>query len=193
MSREDRVELAEDMRRKGKSLGQIAEALRLSKQTVRCYFADPHGDKLRERKRRYAGECIDCGRPTDGTAGKGRAPERCSNCRQLFERERAGWTPELIESLALEWHGKFGRSPRASEWRTRRRLGELVDDPLRFPLTATVQDVFGSWNLMLSSAGLPCLRPGSYPRESASGTSTTLTAANAVTVSSSSSPRGETP
>lgn len=36
------------------------------------------------RRTQYAGTCVDCGGPTDGSEGRARAPERCASCAHDF-------------------------------------------------------------------------------------------------------------
>ena len=79
--------------------------------TVSGYFVDPDGGKLRRRKESYAGRCVDCNRPTDGTAGKGKAAERCAECRSLHDQEAAVWTAETIEACALALREEPGMLP----------------------------------------------------------------------------------
>lgn len=137
----------------------------MSTHTVRSYLSDPDLGKLKARKARYAGVCRDCGNPTDGTPGVGKAAERCAECSILFQRRSARWTPTSVVAAMMRWEELFGRPPRASEWRTRSRLADLgIDDVRDWPLTSTVQEVFGSWNGALDAAGLHTLRPGAYPR-----------------------------
>lgn len=164
MPRADRVELARALRGKGKSNSEIASILRVSSSTVSSYFEDPTLDKLRARKQRYAGSCVDCGRPTDGNLGRGRSPLRCADCACLFAQAGRVWTPDAILKALIRWTAEQGEPPRASQWRTRKTLAalNLVKDPSEWPVTSTVQRAHITWNLALSAAGLRTLRPGEH-------------------------------
>jgi AcrR family transcriptional regulator len=159
-----------------RTVDQIARALDVSVKTVRLYFTDPDQAGLRARRRRYAGRCDECGRATDGSRGRANAPRICAICSTLIQREQASFQPEEILVAIALWYGLKGVPPRASQWRTRIELAKHVDNPQDWPLTATVQDRFVRWNLALSSAGVPTLAPGSYPRGRVSDGSSTLSA-----------------
>jgi hypothetical protein len=66
-------------------------------------------DRCRKRTL-YAGVCVDCGAPTSGCNGPGKAPKRCQPCdaRLVGDRARAAARPrrELVERLWAE-----GKSP----------------------------------------------------------------------------------
>jgi transposase len=164
VTRDERVALARELHGV-MAARDVADVLGVSIHTVRSYLSDPDLGKLRARKARYAGECVYCGKPTDGTSGKGRASERCVTCSVAHQKATARWTRESIITAIKAWQRRFGRPPRASEWRTRTKIRELgIRQPLEWPLTSTVQDVFGSWNAALEEAGVKTLKPGQYPR-----------------------------
>lgn len=156
------MELARALRAKGKDNSEVASILRVSPETVRSYFYDPDLSKLRARKARYAGVCVDCSGPTDGNLGRARAPLRCAGCASLFAQAGRQWSADAILVALMRWTAEQGEPPRAWQWRTRQVLAGLglVDDPSEWPVTSTVQRVHGSWNLALSAAGLRILRRG---------------------------------
>jgi hypothetical protein len=88
-------------------LREIAEEMGVAIQTVHDWLSDPDGSKLKARKLRYAGRCVDCGAPTGGHAGRGaNAPKRCARCAGRHnrdrEKERARVRRELVERLWAE-------------------------------------------------------------------------------------------
>jgi hypothetical protein len=165
VSRAERVARAQELSGTS-SLADIAAELGVSIHTVRSYLTDPDLSKLRARKQRYAGTCISCGGPTDGTNGRDHASVRCARCAIEHQRSSARWTRETVRVAIRDWWRRFGRPPRASDWRTRTRIRELgVRNTTAWPLTSTVQALYdGSWNAAIEDAGLPTLRPGQYPR-----------------------------
>lgn len=86
MTRLEKAHEAQRLRDTGLSVREVAERMGAKHKTVWSWLTDPDGSKLDARKRSYAGTCIDCGRPTNGNAGPGKAPERCQPCRHIFER-----------------------------------------------------------------------------------------------------------
>jgi class 3 adenylate cyclase len=106
-SRAERVALARTLRDEGRVLREIAEEMGVAVQTVHDWLSDPDGSKLKARKQRYAGRCIECGAPTGGHAGRGaNAPKRCQRCAARHnrerERERNRERRELVERLWAE-------------------------------------------------------------------------------------------
>lgn len=67
---------------------EIVEVTGVPQATVTQWIYDPDGSKNRTRKRGYGGTCIDCGGPTNGYAGIGKAAVRCADCRILFDATR---------------------------------------------------------------------------------------------------------
>lgn len=76
------------LRGEGLSHRQIGERFSLGSTTTRNLVNDPDGSKTRERKRSYAGVCVDCGGPTDGSNGREKAPLRCQWCAQGKQRPK---------------------------------------------------------------------------------------------------------
>jgi hypothetical protein len=105
--RAERVARARTLRGEGRVLREIAEEMGVAIQTVHDWLSDPDGSKLKARKRRYAGRCVDCGAPTSGSEGRGaRAPKRCPACAGRHNRERekrrSRERRELVERLWAE-------------------------------------------------------------------------------------------
>jgi hypothetical protein len=112
------VARARTLRDEGWVLREIVEQMGVAVSTVHDWLSDPDGSKLKARKRRYAGRCIDCGAATSGYAGQGpNAPKRCPTCAGRHsaerERERHRERRELVERL---W----------AEGRSFREIGELM-------------------------------------------------------------------
>lgn len=106
-ARAQQIARARSLRDEGRVLREIAEEMDVAISTVHDWLSDPHGSKLKARKQRYAGECVNCGAPTSGYAGHGpNAPKRCARCssRQNRERqkERARERRERVERLWAE-------------------------------------------------------------------------------------------
>jgi hypothetical protein len=111
---------------------------------------DPDGSRVRARKDRYAGECIDCGGPTDGNKGPSNPPPtRCSPCFTAHLHDTRRWTPQTIVAALRAWTARHGRQPTAADWAV---VGEHRGE---YPPTSTVQHEFGSWDAAIRAAGLP--------------------------------------
>jgi hypothetical protein len=106
----------------------------------------------RARKELYRGACVDCGAPTTGCNGPGKAPERCHLCSRKMRR---AWTHERIVAAIRGFAAEHGRPPLCREWL---RKG---DD---HPTVTTVQDRFGSWSAGVEAAGFPRPVSGKYER-----------------------------
>lgn len=78
--RDELVKAAGELRDQGLSLKHVAMRLGVKGSTLRNALNDPDGSKQRARKASYAGECADCGGPTDGSNGPDKAPGRCLAC-----------------------------------------------------------------------------------------------------------------
>lgn len=107
----------------------------------------------------YSGTCIDCGART-GYSGHGTdASERCTACAGA---RATVWTRGGIVNAIRAFAAHEGRQPSALEWQRSR--------PSTYPATATVLNVFGSWNAAIRAAGFEPQAarggpPGSTPRE----------------------------
>lgn len=137
---------------------------------------DPTGEKMRARKKSYAGVCKTCGAPTDGSNGKSNAPEYCKK-----HSNRAHfmiWTESKIIAAIHEWHNIYGRPPIATDWnkQVEGSPGQYCRGPRttwagkrRWPPLGTVQARFGSWANAIEAAGFPRPMVGHYRDESKRG------------------------
>jgi predicted transcriptional regulator len=71
------------LRATGLLLRQIAELLEMPFSTVSNYARDPDGSIAKARKAGYGGKCEVCGKRTDGSNGKAKAPKLCAECYPL--------------------------------------------------------------------------------------------------------------
>lgn len=127
-------------------------------------------DRCRKRTL-YSGECVDCGRRTEGIAsGLERESKRCRGCSTRHARKvaREGY----IESIR-EWAELYGEPPTAADWHIApSQLAKMHPDRRRealarhsngrsWPYSSGVVQFFGSWNAALLAAGFTPLSPGS--------------------------------
>ncbi len=66
------------LKNQGLSGIEVARQLGLSHSFVYELLGDPDGSKLKERKKRYRGVCVDCGKET-----KSRQSKRCDPCQRI--------------------------------------------------------------------------------------------------------------
>ena len=137
LSRREKVAVARELREEGLLLREIAERLGVAKQTVHAWLTDPDGSRLRARKDSYRGICQECGGPTNGSRGPGRAPKTCLTC--------LTWSEEAILEALRAFAAVHGRSPRCCDTRDTEGL---------LPNAKAVVRRFGSWNAGLVAAGL---------------------------------------
>jgi hypothetical protein len=139
-TRAERAAEARRLRDQGLLLREIGERMGVSTQAVHEWLSDPDGSLRRARKASYRGVCVDCGGPTDGSNGPGKASVRCMDC--------IAWTREGILLAIMEWaddHG--GVPPREQDV----RIG--AEGHSRLPYESSVRRHFGSWNNALLAAG----------------------------------------
>jgi AraC-like DNA-binding protein len=154
--RQRAVALAHHYReQEGLTIAQIASRLGRSPATVKGYFYDPTGEKARRVKARYGGTCRGCGAPTRPRGGKDDPYEYCKRCHP-GAAERV-WTRDQILEAMREWKRRYERWPSSYDWsrtHARRRgseaWGRLERD--RWPASATVTDVCGSWAVAIADA-----------------------------------------
>ena len=121
------------MRRCGLTYRVIGERLGVPLSTVAAWVRDPERSAERERKRRYAGSCHKCGKPTDGSRGPGRAAKVCKDCLE--------WLDDAVILAMQEWAASHGGVPPTSaEWRAA---------SAHHPAASTIQ---GKWNDLLLRA-----------------------------------------
>lgn len=151
----------------GLSASAIARRLGKPYTTVANVLADPDGSKQRQRRKRYQGACLVCGKPTDGSNGRRRAPRYCaehfvgSPDHQAQAAAQTKWTRELIVTRIREWAGIYGEPPAIPDWNPY-SAREINDEQraLRFeaaqhywPWFTSVVLRFGSWNAAIEAAG----------------------------------------
>lgn len=151
-----RVRAAWQMAHDGMTIVGIANALGVKKSTASMYLNDPDGSRLVARKLTYAGVCIDCGGPTNGTAsGVDRAPERCSLCMAKRNKEcivcrihkndalvgQYRWSDEQIFAAIRSCIGGDGNATVA------RYRSLYADSPKgSMPSLPTILQRFNTWN-----------------------------------------------
>lgn len=125
---------AEALRALGWTYKQIAAEIGVALSTVAEWL---HGDPNRqERRARYQGACEECGGPTYGGNGVGKAPARCREC--------VAWTSEDILAAIRRWSERNGQAP----------CGEDFTGIEDMPHRNTVARHFGSWARGLVAAGV---------------------------------------
>jgi hypothetical protein len=166
-----RVARARELRERGLLLREIAAEIGVATQTVFAWLDDPDGCKLRERKQRYGGVCVDCGAATSGSDGRARAPARCGGCAQRRAGERARWTRASIIEAIGEFERRYGHAPAAADWNPdqARRLGHHARGARFYadgcwPWSPKVLSVFGRWNDAIRAAGFAPTPSGCYDR-----------------------------
>lgn len=162
MTRSEKVQQAQALRAEGLTYKEIGAAMGVAISTADAYVNDPDMSKLRARKLSYQGTCIDCGGPTTGGNGPGKAPERCDPCTRIVSRI---WTREKVIDGVHAFAHRYGAPPAASDWSvghpTAEQLARFKRDDCWPPYSAIVR-IFGNWNTMIEAAGFE-------PRASGSG------------------------
>jgi hypothetical protein len=94
----------------GLSFAQIAERMDLAISTVHGYYADPTGERGRERRERYRRPCKNpaCGNLTSGANGFADPPRHCPRCAALARRR---WTEDNVLEAIREWQRLTGSVP----------------------------------------------------------------------------------
>jgi transposase len=170
--RAQRYREVQKLRSRGYTRAQIAAKLGISKSYVNDLLYDPTGEKCKARKDSYRGNCLECGRPTDGSNGAARAPAYCK--KHANTAYFLYWTKSRIVAAIKEWAFIYGVPPVAPDWnrQVEGSPGQYVTGPRkghsvrRWPSIAAVQDRFGSWANAIEAAGFPRPRRGHYRDES---------------------------
>lgn len=164
--------IARELREKeGLKYREIAERLGVATSTVDEWCKDPDRSKHRERRLRYGGNCIDCGKRTDGSRGVERAPKRCLACSARHQKENPPiWSRERIIEAIRTWAEEHdGIPPAASRWNPSHAIAmghpkyaEKFYQDNAWPFVQTVIACFGSWANAIEAAGFErpkCGRP----------------------------------
>lgn len=169
--RSEMVCRALELRGRGLLIREIADELGVALQTASGYISDPDLSKQRARRAGYAGRCVDCGRPTDGSTPKKPRP-RCQECSHRRQHEQRPWTAERIIEAFREFAERVGRPPAVPDFNlARARAGcsaariaeaEAAHATGHYPTVTTVQREFGSWRAALAAAGFAPNQVG-YP------------------------------
>jgi transposase len=156
-TRAERVRQIKRLEQRGQATREIATELGLAVSTVNIYRADPTGERQRERRRRYRGECRGCGRPTSGSGGRKRAPEWCRRC---AGQRRQVWTGQRVLDAIRDWAELTGAPPGVADWspaHARARdpgSARYRSQPGRWPSASVVAARFGSFRRAVEGAGL---------------------------------------
>lgn len=111
-SRREQAAQIETLAEQGIATSEIADRLGLARSTVNKYRRDPAGERERERREGYRGECRSCGRPTSGD-GPGRGLEWCPECAPA---QRRRWSDEEMLEAIRAWTGLTGHPPTVYDW-----------------------------------------------------------------------------
>jgi hypothetical protein len=156
-TRAERVAQIQRLERRGLATGEIADRLGLAASTVNIYRADPNGERQRQRRQRYQGACVECGRPTSGSNGPRRAPKRCRSC---AGGRRRNWSEQRVLEAIRDWADLTGAPPTLADWSpAHARAGHegsalYRSEPGRWPSASTVSARFGSVRAAVEAAGL---------------------------------------
>ena len=170
MTRAEKVAKAQELRAQGLKLREIAERMDSNPKTVHTWLSDPDLAQQRARRRGYAGECVDCGGPTDGSNGRAAAPTRCQPCAHEYQHANRLWTRETIIAAIRTFHARYGRVPRANDFNPH-HVRTAESERARFyrdgdyPTVGSVQREFGRWRDAIHAAGFESYRPNMPNRE----------------------------
>jgi transposase len=161
MTRTERHAQIKALKEQGLTFRQIAGRLGLGLSTVTDAYYDPSGEKVRARKARNNGTCIDCGAPTKDSGAKV-PPKRCRECSpKAAGAARKVWTHETCVAAIREWAAEHdGIYPTTLMWNPThaRNLGsrphpDYVNEPERWPCFHTVLRECGTWRAAVIAAG----------------------------------------
>lgn len=165
-----RLALAAEARRLREEEGllqrQVAERLGVSVSYAGALLTDPDRSKEAARRDSYREPCPGCGKPMDGSNGRGPdAPRLCADCMAAAQHDERYWTRERIVAAFQEFARRTGRgpattdstltSPSVSRKLTDERLEDGAAARWLVPHPAMVAREFGSWAAALEAAGLP--------------------------------------
>ena len=179
--RSGRVARARELRERGWLLREIAAEMGVVAQTVFAWLDDPDGSKLRERKQRYGGVCVDCDeRVRRACQGRravvcarsgGRASERGGRARALSRRSVSSSVATVTRRRPV-----IGTPIKRAGWGSTRARRALYADGC-WPWSSIAVKVFGRWNDAIHAAGFAPTPSGRYDRERASPAASTRSSA----------------
>jgi transcriptional regulator with XRE-family HTH domain len=144
MTRLEKATIAQGLRAQGLLQRQIAERMGVAIQTVDSWLNDPDGSRLRARKNSYRGACEQCGAPTDGSNGPGKAPKLCLACSSdaHAERMRTAWA-EHKATVERAWaEGKTCREMcELFGWKHKHHIAILRSRGYDLPYRRTPEDL----------------------------------------------------
>lgn len=155
---EERLALARraaTLRAEGLVYREIAERLGVSRSYTSELIQDPDGSRARARKDGYRGECIDCGAPTSGSDGRGKAPSRCDSCSHAKQKKERVWTREAVIEAVQHFAAERGRPPTSSEWNSSDRGDRYPPLPSVYKSSWKPDAPFDSWADAIEAAGFP--------------------------------------
>lgn len=158
IDRAARIERARYLHARHYTIRQIAERIGTTRTTARRYV-DPGFDAFmkkseKERKKRYSGACMDCGKPTS-YAGKPNGRRSSLRCRNCAAKSRKRWTREAIIDAIQQWNAEYGRPPSSLDW------NKTVARQVRgseYPASTSVygdRGAFANWGDAIEAAGFP--------------------------------------
>lgn len=172
-TRAEKVSRARELRAAGLVFREIGEIMGAATSTVDSWLNDPDLSKHRARRYKYGGICIDCGNPTDGSDGPGRAAVRCDSCHHEYQHATAYWTPERVIEAIQEFERREGCPPRATDFNPahpsaqngrRERFLASRERGEKYPTVSSVLGVFDTWNAAIRAAGFEPGICGHYGR-----------------------------
>lgn len=147
----------------GMSGADIARQYNVTRERIRQILTHNYPDVVsrvaseREAKRRIARTCS-CGKLKNKDS---------SSCFACASDKKRVWTRELIIERMQEFAEKHGRNPSATDFspalarqRGQIEIAKYWKESGRYPATATVVKVFGSWNKAMQAAGFPPNKSG---------------------------------
>lgn len=172
MSRAEMAARVAELRAQGLLQREVAERLGISRTWAAELDRDPEGKDMAERRKRYRGTCLDCGRATDGSNGRAKAPDYCRHCAPKHS-PHAKWTAENIVEAIQRWTEKYGSPPSAMDWNpAMARAADATDiDRIEmrwergdWPTVTSVIYHCGSWSGAIAAAGFKARRTGQRQR-----------------------------
>lgn len=153
---------AAELRARGLLHREIADALGISSSYAAELCDDPTGWKSKERKKRYAGACVDCGAPTSGCEGLKPEP-RCQPCAAVKSgADNRQWDATRIINAIQEWAHIYGEPPGMMDWNPWGARNQIHDEQRalrweeadgRWPWFTIVVNRFGTWSNGIEAAG----------------------------------------